>query len=73
MIPFSAFWNRFTPTEQQAVWLATVASGTLGIFLVTCLATGYIDTNSSDTTTWMSELVTANAITQARADAIQPH
>jgi hypothetical protein len=64
------FLNFFTPTEQQAVQTACLASPTLMLGLTMGLAQGTINLTSPVLAQWMAGLVTAGAITQARSTAI---
>lgn len=64
------FLLRFTAAEQAAVQQACLASPQLMLGLTTGIALGSINLTGSNLATWMQGLVTAGAITQARATAI---
>jgi hypothetical protein len=64
------FLARFTAAEQSAVQQACLANPQLMLGLTTGLAIGQIDLTGINLATWMQGLVTAGALTQARATAI---
>lgn len=69
-IPAGDFLARFTAAEQAAVQQACLASPQLMLGLTTGLALGTINLTGSNLATWMQGLVTAGALTSARATAI---
>jgi len=64
------FLARFTAAEQAAVQTACLASPQLMLGLTTGLALGQINLTGSNLATWMQGLVSAGAVTQARATEI---
>jgi hypothetical protein len=66
----AVFFNRFTPAEQVAVQAAAAANAQLGLGLTLGLAQGFVILTSPILAHWMAGLVTAGAITEARATVI---
>lgn len=69
-ISTSAFLNRFTPAEQNAVWSSAITTPAIGVGLQTGLSDGTVNLLSTVTVAWMAALVTAGAITSARSTVI---
>lgn len=69
-ISVSAFMGRFTQAEQLAIQAATVANPSIGLGLTMGLASGSITLTDAITRAWMSGLVSAGLITQARMTTI---
>lgn len=65
-----AFFARFTAVEQAAIQGACAASPTLALGLTSALMLGYVDLTSPAVSTWLAGLVTAGALTSARAAAV---
>jgi hypothetical protein len=64
------FLNRFTATEQLAVQTACADSMTLQVGLTQALANGSVTFADPRVTAWMAGLVSAGAITAARATVL---
>lgn len=69
-ITSGAFFLRFTSTEKAAVMAECMTNSTLMLGLVNGLAQGDIDLTGSVTSSWINALVTAGALTSARATEI---
>lgn len=68
-IQATEFLNRFTQAEQIAIQTACLGNAQLTWGLTIGLAQGFIILNSPILSSWLAALVTAGAITQARATA----
>jgi hypothetical protein len=64
------FLERFTPSEQLAVQTVCSSNMTLLVGLTTGIASGSVSLSDPNVVNWVNGLVTAGAITSARATAI---